>query len=93
MSNNKRLMYLIINNSSDTDCSNQATPITNVNILSFSNFTNTTTDVNLNNKMVINPTQQSFLPHYGGPILIRVECIDSNKNLGNWYPLKAVRFF
>lgn len=41
---------MVIKNSLDTNCSSIAVPITNVNLSLFSNYTNTTTDVHLNNK-------------------------------------------
>lgn len=61
-SNDNGLTSMIINHITDTDCSNEAAPITNVNISSFSNSTNTITDIQLNNKIAINPSQQSFSP-------------------------------
>lgn len=71
----------------DVNRSNKPVPNTNVNI------STTTTDVRMNNKIVINPSQQSFMFHYIDQILILVECTDSHKKLGNWHPFKAVRFF
>lgn len=38
-------------------------------------------------------TQQTFPSDYIGPVIILVECIDLNKNLGNWHPLKTAKFF
>lgn len=87
---NNGLASIEINNSPDTDFS-KAVPITNVNISSFSNFTNKTTDISLNNKMVINPSKQTFSLHYVGSILILVECTDSN--LENWNSYKTIGSF
>jgi hypothetical protein len=30
---------------------------------------------------------------YNGPVMILIECTDVNKNLGNWHPIKAAKFF
>ena len=38
-------------------------------------------------------TLQTFSSDYNGPVMILVECIDLNKNLGNWHPIKAAKFF
>lgn len=65
------------------DCFSESVTITNLNLSQGSNSTNTKTDVHLNNKIAINISQQKFLPHYVGPILILVECTDPRKNLGN----------
>lgn len=51
-----------------------------------------TADLNvINNSLRHN--QQSFPSHYIGPIFILVECIDTEKNLGKWHPVKAAKFF
>lgn len=34
-----------------------------------------------------------FSHDYSGPVIILVECVDPSKNLGNWHPLKAAKFF
>ncbi|CAI6358865.1 unnamed protein product [Macrosiphum euphorbiae] len=38
-------------------------------------------------------TQQTFPSDYIGPVMKLVECIDLNKNLGNWHPIKGAKFF
>lgn len=43
--------------------------------------------------MLSQRSQQTFPSDYIGPIMILVECIDLNKNLGNWHPIKAAKFF
>lgn len=37
--------------------------------------------------------QHMFPVNYNGPIIIVVECIDLNKSVGSWHPVKAVKFF
>uniref|UniRef100_A0A2S2QYA6 CCHC-type domain-containing protein n=1 Tax=Sipha flava TaxID=143950 RepID=A0A2S2QYA6_9HEMI len=34
-----------------------------------------------------------FSHDYAGPVITLVECVDPGKNLGNWHPLKASKFF
>jgi len=43
--------------------------------------------------MLSQRTQPTFSSDYIGPVMILVECIDLNKNLGNWHPIKAAKFF
>lgn len=53
----------------------------------------TTTDNQHNYNDIINPNLRLFSPDYTGPVIILAECIDLGKNLGNWHPLKAAKFF
>ncbi|KAL5234042.1 hypothetical protein ACI65C_001452 [Semiaphis heraclei] len=38
-------------------------------------------------------TKQTFSSDYNGPVIILVQCIDLNKNLGSWHPIRAAKFF
>jgi len=66
--------------------------IPDINSTPLSSSTHTTVISNDIN-MLSQCTQRTFPPDYIGPVMILVECIDLNKNLGNWHPLKAAKFF
>jgi len=45
--------------------------------------------INYNNSIIL----RSFTPDYSGPVIILAESVDQNKNLGNWHPISAAKFF
>jgi hypothetical protein len=55
-------------------------------------FTNTDIDMPTNNYNY-NNLFHFFTPDYNGPIIILAECIDQNKNMDNWHPISAAKFF
>jgi len=64
------------------------------NLVSDINSTPLTTTVISNDiNMLPQCTQQTFPSDYIGPVMKLVECIDLNKNLGNWHPIKGANFF
>jgi len=84
----------VINNGLSTDNLNDSTSNSlpdvnstqiNTSILS----TDLPNDINMSSQYI----QQTFSPDYNGPVVILVECIDLEKNLGNWHPIKAAKFF
>lgn len=77
------------------DCSNEST-IGNMSSLNNSTSTPPTSSTNeliSNSNKRISTLQQSFSPDYNGPIIVLVESINDNTNLGNWHPIKTAKFF
>ncbi|KAL4104053.1 hypothetical protein QTP88_019366 [Uroleucon formosanum] len=84
----------VINNGLSTDNLNDSTP----NSLPDVNSTLITTSIHSTDlpnyiNMSSQCIQRTFSPDYNGPLMILVECIDLEKNLGNWHPIKAAKFF
>jgi len=84
----------VINNGLSTDNLNDSTsnslPYVNSTQINISiHSTDLPNDINMSSQCI----QQTFSPDYNGPVVILVECIDLNKNLGNWHPIKAAKFF
>jgi hypothetical protein len=84
----------IIYNSLSSDNFNDLTShfITGVISTPINIYTYSTYNPNVIN-MSSPPTQQTFTADYNGLVMILIECIVFNKNLGNWYPIKAAKFF
>jgi hypothetical protein len=55
-------------------------------------FTNTDIDMPANNYNY-NNLLHSFTTDYNGSIILLAECIDQNKNMGNWHPISVAKFF
>jgi len=70
---------------SSTSIDNQST--------SLDSAINVNTNYQRNNYDNINSPLRLFSHVYGGPVIVLVECIDPNKNLGNWHPLKSAKLF
>jgi hypothetical protein len=78
----------------DDNQPNEHTPIVSLSTdktLSFP-FTNTDIDMSTNNYNN-NTLLHFFIPDYNGPIIILALCIDQNKNMDNWHPISAAKFF
>jgi len=46
-----------------------------------------------NNNKHVNILQQSFSSDYTGPVIVLIESLIENTNLGSWHPIRAAQFF
>jgi hypothetical protein len=83
---------MITDNTNDLNNSQHAVPQINYTSSSISNndMDNSCFNVIQN---VLQHKQQIFSSEYNGPIFILIECIDIDKTLGRWHPIKAAKFF
>lgn len=80
----------ILSTDNHNDSTSNSVPVVNsTQITAAIHTTDLPNDINMSSQCM----QSTFSPDYNGPVVILVECIDLNKNLGHWHPIKAAKFF
>lgn len=97
LSSNNMPVDMVIDDSTVTDNINE--PCNLNHSVSQINSTSTSISNNLDStrpnavKYSLQHNHIMFPSNFNGPIIILVECIDLNKSVGSWHPVKAAKFF